>query len=144
MITELYVPRPALPYFMRAAAGLLRRTRSNIIYGTVRLIEQDDESFLAWAKRAYACIVFNLHVDHDARGLKQAQRSLCALIDLAICFEGNFYLTYHKFATKEQVETCYPQFRQFLELKRRYDPDEVFQSDWYRHYVSLFSNSNPR
>jgi FAD/FMN-containing dehydrogenase len=140
MITELYVPRVALPDFMRAAADLLRRTQSSVVYGTVRLIEQDDESFLAWAKCAYACIVFNLHVDHSPEGLEEAQTSLCALIDLAIGLGGSFYLTYHKFATKQQVETCYPQFRQFLELKRRYDPDEIFQSDWYRHYKELLSD----
>jgi hypothetical protein len=26
---------------------------------------------------------------------------------------------------------------EFLRLKRRYDPDERFQSEWYRHHVSL-------
>ena len=30
--------------------------------------------------------------------------------------------------------TCYPQFGEFLRLKRKYDPTELFQSDWYRHY----------
>jgi hypothetical protein len=32
---------------------------------------------------------------------------------------------------------CYPQFKQFLELKRKYDPLERFQSDWYRYYRKL-------
>lgn len=140
MITELYVPRPALADFMRAAAGLLRRSGSSVVYGTVRLIEQDEESFLTWAKEAYACIVFNLHVDHTPAGLAQTQSSLCALIDLALSFDGNFYLTYHKFASQAQVESGYPQFRRFLDLKKQYDPDEIFQSEWYRHYKELFSN----
>jgi hypothetical protein len=38
----------------------------------------------------------------------------------------------------EQVMACYPQFKQFLELKRKYDPAERFQSD-YRHYRKLFA-----
>jgi FAD/FMN-containing dehydrogenase len=33
---------------------------------------------------------------------------------------------------------CYPQFAEILALKRRYDPDELFNSDWYRHYATLF------
>ena len=35
---------------------------------------------------------------------------------------------------------CYPQFLEFLRLKRRYDPAEGFQSDWYRHYAAMFSD----
>jgi hypothetical protein len=27
---------------------------------------------------------------------------------------------------------------EFLALKRRYDPDDVFQSNWYRHYRQMF------
>jgi len=29
--------------------------------------------------------------------------------------------------------------REFLALKRRYDPREVFQSNWYRHYRDMFA-----
>ena len=50
IITEIYVPRPALPDFLAQAADLLRSNRTTVIYGTVRLVEKDDESFLAWAK----------------------------------------------------------------------------------------------
>lgn len=32
-----------------------------------------------------------------------------------------------------------PQFAQFLAAKRRYDPDEMFQSNWYRHYRRMFA-----
>jgi hypothetical protein len=52
---------------------------------------------------------------------------------------GSYYLTYHRYATREQVEACYPQFPEFLRLKRQHDPEERFQSDWYRHYKKLFA-----
>src|SRR6266508_3701785 len=60
IITEIYVPRRDLPDFLRQAAELLRSNRTTVIYGTVRLIEKDDENFLAWAKEAYHGLVFNL------------------------------------------------------------------------------------
>ena len=50
-----------------------------------------------------------------------------------------YYLTYHRWATRRQVEAGYPQFVEFLRLKRKYDPDERFQSDWYRHYRAMFA-----
>ncbi len=61
MITEIYVSRPDLPSFMAEAAWVFRGNGVPIVYGTVRLIEQDAESFLTWARHPYACIIFNLH-----------------------------------------------------------------------------------
>ena len=29
--------------------------------------------------------------------------------------------------------------RKYRALKRKYDPAEVFQSDWYRHYRRMFA-----
>lgn len=139
MITEIDVPRPGLVDFMTEAAQTLRREHANVIYGVVRLIERDDESFLPWAKDRYACVVFNLHVTHDREGIENSARSFRSLIDLAIKHNGNYYLTYHRYATREQVEACYPQFQQFLQLKKQYDPAGLFQSNWYRHYQKMFS-----
>jgi hypothetical protein len=39
------------------------------------------------------------------------------------------------------VERYYPQLAEFLRLKKKYDPEERFQSDWYRHYRAMFSES---
>jgi len=139
MITELYVPRPRLAAFMEAARLVLRRHRANVIYGTVRLIERDDETFLAWARERYACVIFNLHVEHTLEAIAAAADAFRALIDLAIDQGGSYYLTYHRWARQDQVERCYPQMREFLALKRRHDPGEVFQSNWYRHYRAMFT-----
>ena len=140
IITEIYVPRVDLPDFLTQAAALLRSNRTTVIYGTVRLIEKDDESFLAWAKESYACIIFNLLTFHTPTGIESSARSFRGLIDLAIARGGSYYLTYHKFAKPEQVVACYPQFKEFLNLKRKYDPTERFQSDWYRYYRKLFAS----
>jgi FAD/FMN-containing dehydrogenase len=139
MITEIDVPRTSLVDFMEEARIVLRKEGANVIYGVVRLIEKDDESFMPWAKDRYACVVFNLHVPHDAQGIENAARSFRSLIDLGAKRNGSYYLTYHRFATRDQVEQCYPQFKEFLRLKREYDPAEVFQSNWYRHYCEMFA-----
>ncbi len=139
IITEIYVPRLALADFLTQAAELLREIGVLVIYGTVRLIEKDDESFLPWAKKSYACIIFNLLTIHTSAGIEASTRAFRALIDLAVVRGGSYYLTYHRFATREQVTACYPQFSSFLALKKKYDPDERFQSDWYRHYRAMFA-----
>ena len=133
-ITELYVPLGLLADFMDAAARELSARKANVIYGTIRLIEQDDETFLNWARQPYACIVFNLHVEHTEAGVAHTADALRALIDLAAERGGSYFLTYNRFATPEQLKRCYPQFGDFLAHQRRYDPDGVFSSDWLRAY----------
>lgn len=143
MITELYVPRARLADFMAACAEDFRLHDVDVIYGTIRLIERDDVSFLAWASQPWACVIFNLHTVHTPEGIAHSAAAFRRLIDLAIARGGAYYLTYHRWATQEQVAQCYPQMRRFLELKLEYDPEARFQSDWYRHCRDLFRVTEP-
>ncbi|MFZ6656714.1 FAD-binding oxidoreductase [Undibacterium sp. TJN19] len=139
MIGELYVPRPELSAFMQDAARDFRQHGVDLIYGTVRLIEADVESFLPWARQDYACVIFNLHTAHDENGIAATAAAFRRLIDLAIRRDGSFYLTYGRFATREQIRHCYPNFENFLAYKRRFDPELLFQSTWFQHHEALFS-----
>jgi FAD/FMN-containing dehydrogenase len=143
IITEIYVPRPVLPGFLAEVRDDFRANEVNLIYGTIRLVEVDTESFLAWARQPYACTIFNLHTVHTPQGLEHSAAAFRRLIDMAIRRDGSYFLTYHKYAARRQVEACYPQFAEFLRLKRRYDPEERFQSDWYRHYRNMFAENSP-
>jgi FAD/FMN-containing dehydrogenase len=138
MITEIYVPREQLEDFLAEARADFRKNRAGLIYGTVRLIERDDETFLPWAKQPYACTIFNLHTEHTPAGIERAAGHFRRLIDMAIRRGGSYFLTYHRWAAREQVTECYPQFVEFLKRKRGFDPQERFQSEWYRHYRRMF------
>jgi FAD/FMN-containing dehydrogenase len=141
LIGEIDVPRAMLKDFFDEAREDFRKNHVELIYGTVRLIEQDDESFLPWAKQSYACTIFNLHTVHTPDGVRRSRDTFRRLIDMAARRGGSFYLTYHRDATRTQMESCYPQFVEFLRAKKKYDPEERFQSDWYRDYNSVFADS---
>ena len=72
MITEVYVPRHRLTDFMAAAAQELREVEADLIYGTVRFTEADTDTYLPWARQAYACVVFNLHTPHTPAGIERS------------------------------------------------------------------------
>lgn len=138
VIGELYVPLDCLHGFLKASAELLRSEQANVVYGTVRLICKDTESFLPWAKDDFACIIFNLHTEHNETGLEKTKICFRQLIRLALDLSGSFYLTYHRYALKTQIESSYPQFQQFLDLKMKHDPNLLFASDWWTHQKQLF------
>lgn len=139
MIAELFVPRAMIAEFMARVRRDFRTHEVDFIYGTLRLIERDDETFLAWAREPFACVIFNLHVTHDTAGLAKAEADFRRLIDRAVALGGSYFLTYHRWASQRQIERCYPQFPEFLRLKRHYDREERFQSSWYRHHKAIFA-----
>ena len=137
MITEIYVPRHRLVDFLAETRDDFRREGVDLVYGTIRLVERDDESVLAWARESWACVIFNLHVEHTAGGITRSGEHFRRLIDMAVRRGGSYYLTYHRHATREQVIACHPRFPEVLRAKLDLDPLERLQSDWYRHYRDM-------
>lgn len=133
MITELYVPRNRLPQFMDEVRRDFRKHAVDCIYGTIRLIERDTETALPWAREAFVCVIFNLHVDHEPLAIGHAESAFRRLIDYALAYRGSYYLTYHRYATVRQLLAAHPTIVSVMQAKRALDPGEVFQSDWYRH-----------
>jgi FAD/FMN-containing dehydrogenase len=139
MITEVYVRHDRLmPFFAKIRQDLAGR-HTDITYGTIRFIEADHETFLPWAKEKLVCVVCNLHVRHTPEGIAKAKSDFRQILDRTIEFGGSFYLTYHRWATPDQVAACYPSVRDFFRLKKKYDPRSRFQSDWYRQYAPHFT-----
>jgi FAD/FMN-containing dehydrogenase len=136
--TEVYVPREMLTDFLDEVREEFRRNRVDLIFGDIGVLGKDDESFLAYARKPYARASFHIHTVHSPEGIGRSRWIFRRLIDMAIQRGGSYYLTNHKFATAEQIKACYPQFPEFLRLKKHYDPEERFQSDWYCHYRKEF------
>ena len=139
LILEVYVPRGELISLLEEARRILLASGMPLIYGTIRFIEQDKDSYLAWAKKRYACVIFSPHSSGETQALRKTGEVCRQLIRAANKRGGSFYLTYNRFATRDELASAYPQFREFLNLKKQYDPRETFQSDWYRYYKGLYA-----
>ena len=62
------------------------------------------------------------------------QKMTREMIDASLSLGGKYYLPYRLHATREQFQRAYPQAGKFFELKRKYDPDELFQNQFYIRY----------
>ena len=137
VITELYFPRDSFVRSIQSVRQAVKRTGANVVYGTVRLIQAEEETLLRWARQDYACVIFNLLVEHTPDGIARGKAQFQALIDCALNEGGSYYLTYHRWARKDQVLEAYPEFPRFLKQKQNYDPECRFDSDWHRHYREM-------
>ncbi|HEU4456472.1 MAG TPA: hypothetical protein VFR81_25620, partial [Longimicrobium sp.] len=138
VIGEMYTPPDRLLEFLDRSRGILRETRAEDIYGTIRAIRKDETTFLPWAKEDFGCVIFNLRTRHAPEGLAQTTEVFRRLNQAALDLGGSFFLTYHRAATREQIECAYPSFPEFLRAKRRYDPNLRFQSEWWKHHARMF------
>ena len=75
----------------------------------------------------------------DGRHVRGLERGTDQREDHALRHEGSYFLTYHRFARREQVLAAHPRMRDFLAAKRHMDPAELFQSDWYRAMRDLLA-----
>ena len=136
VLSEFYVPRDRLgPGSSPTRPPRSADAGANLIYGNVRLIEPDTETALPWATGRSACIVMNLHADHDEAGLATVRSAFRAVLDAALARGGTYYLAYHRFARPDQVLAAYPQLPGLLR-----DADGPCRSDWYRHYAAEFAS----
>ena len=139
VILEIYVPPRDLIPFLEDARRILLAAELPLVYGVIRFVEQDKETFLAWAKKRYACVIFMLHTSRETKALQRTADTCRQLMRGATRRSGGFYLTYNRFATRDDLFRAYPQFAAFLAMKRQHDPLDTLQSEWYRHYKALYS-----
>lgn len=141
VIGEHYSPPEQQLAFIHRAREILLSHNTEVIYGTLRLIQPDETAFLAWARERYVCTIFNLRTPHTTAGRERTRRTFAALCEASAELGGSFFLTYHRYASPQTVERCHPRIREFFALKRKYDPELRFQSDWYQHYAPHFARS---
>ncbi len=139
--TEIYVPPEKLGEFMDECRKYFKKNKTEIIFGGIGLIKEDSSSFLSYARRDFAKISFNIHTHHSEKGIKSSAEAFGFIIDQAIKHNGSYFLANHKFATAAQLKECFPAIKEFIALKKKYDPEERFQSDWYRHYKEAILSS---
>ncbi|WP_205966378.1 hypothetical protein [Parapedobacter sp. SGR-10] len=56
------------------------------------------------------------------------------LVDVALKNEGTFYLPYRLHIDRHKMRQSYPKADRFFQLKRKYDPNELFNNMFYEHY----------
>lgn len=134
---ETYVPPERLAAFLDDVASDLAERGVDVIYANVRFASADHETHLPWAVRDVACVVFAIHTEQTPGGLAASAAAVRGLIDRAIGAGGSYFLTYHRHATREQVEAAHPRFRSFLNAKEAVDPGGLLVSDWLDHHRTL-------
>ena len=134
ILHEYFVPRDRVAGFVAAMRGAITQHRPNLLNVTVRAVDEDTDTFLCYADKPMMAFVMLFVQERTGDGEARMQSLARELIDAALEHDGRYYLPYRLHATREQFFQAYPQAHEFFMLKRKYDPDELFQNEFYAAY----------
>ena len=134
ILHEYFIPEQNFNKFIQDIKPVLLKSDIDLINITIRRVEKDTDSYMNYAREAVYgfVILFN-----QKKSVSQENSMILLtnkLVDITIQNKGTFYLPYRLDITKEKMRRVYPQSDSFFELKKKYDPKEVFNNKFYEHY----------
>jgi FAD/FMN-containing dehydrogenase len=134
ILHEYFVPGDQVATFVWQMRKVILDHDGDLLNVTVRDINEDSDTFLRYADQPIFAFVMLFNQPKTDSGEARMQAMTRQLIDSAIAAGGRYYLPYRLHATVGQFHQAYPQAKKFFELKLKYDPDELFQNEFYRKY----------
>jgi FAD/FMN-containing dehydrogenase len=134
ILHEYFVPQARVAEFVPSLRRILGKHRPNLLNVTVREVNQDQDTWLRYADQDMFSFVMLFQQARTSAAEQQMGDLSRELIDAVLNAGGRYYLPYRLHATPEQFHRAYPTAHKFFELKRHYDPDELFQNEFYRRY----------
>jgi FAD/FMN-containing dehydrogenase len=145
-LQEYFIPLENLKSFVLEMLKIFKNYKVNVINVSIRHALQDDPRLLlSWAPNSE---VFAIVIYYSQLTTISAQREVGKwtrdLVDLAVIKNnGTYYLPYQLHATKEQFYKAYTRINQWLELKKRLDPENIFRNIfWLKYGRNLFHNNH--
>jgi FAD/FMN-containing dehydrogenase len=134
ILVECFVPPEQFEPLLVELRKIIPQNQADLLNVTVRDINRDDDSFLRYADKGMISLVMLFSQTRDAQGEAKMSKLTQEIVAAALRHEGRYYLPYRLHATPEQFNEAYPQAKKFFEMKRKYDPDELFQNEFYLKY----------
>jgi FAD/FMN-containing dehydrogenase len=134
ILHEYFVGREHAGEFLIAARKIIRKHNGDLLNVTVRDVKADHDTFLNYATQDILAFVMFFSQPRSPEGDAGMQAMTRELVDAVLQVGGRYYLPYRLHPTAAQFQRAYPQAEQFFNLKRRYDPQGLFQNEFYRKY----------
>ncbi len=134
ILHEYFIPPASLELFLEKCRAIIPQYQVELLNVTVRNVYPDSDSFLRYADQEMFGLVMLFHQQRTAAEEVKMQALTQALIEAALAVGGRYYLPYRLHATPSQFHRAYPQATKFFQLKRKYDPDRVFDNSFYTNY----------
>jgi FAD/FMN-containing dehydrogenase len=134
LLQEYFIPDRNFNQFIKDIKPVLRNSGLDLLNITIRAVNKDEDSYMNYAREHVFGFVL-LFNQKKTEKQEEAMKVLTnKLVDVTMKNEGTFYLPYRLHIGREKMRKVYPQAESFFEMKRKYDPSELFDNKFYQHY----------
>ena len=134
LLQEYFIPEKNFNQYIKDIKSVLLESKLDLLNITIRAVNKDNDTYMNYAKEDVFGFVFLFNQKKNEKEEKEMKLLTNQLVDIAIKNNGTFYLPYRLHIDKEKMRKVYPQSDAFFELKKKYDPSEVFRNQFYEHY----------
>lgn len=136
ILHEYFVPPERFAEFVVACKETIPVTTQELLNVTLRYVAADDTSVLAFAPGPRIAAVMSFAQEMTPDGEAGMLQMTEALIERIIAIGGSFYLPYRLHARRDQVALAYKNAQRFVDLKHKYDPNQVFRNAMWDTYFA--------
>ena len=134
ILHEYFIPARHYNAFRKVLQRRIPQHQVDLLNVTLRNVYADQDTFLPYAREE----VFGFVLFFNQPLTPAAEADMMALTQELITeaeqLDGTYYLPYRLHATTAQLCRVYPTFPKFIRLKHVYDPQELFQNEFYQRY----------
>lgn len=134
LLHEYFIPERNFNQFIEDVKPILKDSEVDLLNITIRAVDKDTDSYMNYAREHVFGFVLLFNQKKTDEQEKEMKKLTNSLVDMTLKNEGTFYLPYRLHIDKAKMRKVYPQSDSFFELKRKYDPQEIFENKFYLHY----------
>lgn len=134
ILQEYFVPVDEFTGYLDDLRKLLEKEELNLLNITVRYVNEDEEAVLSYAKEDMLALVLLINQGKSKKNIKKTEQVIQKMIDVTLEHNGSYYLPYYPYPTQTQMDEAYPRNKEFFQLKKQFDPNEVFMNLFYKEY----------
>lgn len=134
LLQEYFIPARNFNQFIEDIKPILKFSQIDLLNITVRAVNKDEDSYMNYAKEDVFGFVFLFNQKKTDQQEHKMKILTNKLVDEALKNEGTFYLPYRLHIDRVKMRKVYPQTDSFFQLKKKYDPKEIFENKFYLHY----------
>lgn len=135
ILQEYFVPVDKLTDFVNCLRTTVKEEKINLLNVSIRYIPKNTESILSYAQQESFALVLYINIPNTSWGKDKAKKWTRKLIDHALHVGGVYYLPYQLYATRNQFHRAYPRAQEYLTVKFKYDPQNIFSNIFLEKYL---------
>ncbi len=135
ILQEYFIPVENFEKFVSVLQSLKTELMPHLMNITLRQVNADTQSVLTYAPTERLCFVMYFRGEKTKAFETILEQLSVKLTSHALALNGTYYLPYRPYQTLDQFRLAYPGYIKFKNTKQKYDPNTVFNNEFYKNYL---------